>query len=633
MNTNLFNIPDGLLNAVNTILETTKKLNRGTLKEYGGDSSTTNSPGTGSSEPPVTGGYGATNNHVPILKKKKNINKIQIKKGPPSVLPNGNKGPLNQTNEEIIDEEHIAPSVLNKGNNTARLYKIAHNHGYDRTASQGRNHFLTHESNKYDVKISHEGWQHRDRATGKVKTGVKAMGLYKHLAAIHGAMKVRPTEFKADKVNFNNKGQNFKEDIDWKKTLGKGTPKLCSNCDKGMHNQYCSGFCGCDCQQKLKKQFCQPKPENSKEEYNMKSFSGFVTDIYEEDLDEVKKPAMPIKSHPYHTKQDNELHYIMKDAHEAMVAGKGVLKPHEEGKYADQLNDAATVLGYRRNGGKRVEVKEETDLEEDKVAVCSVYDKKIFHPVYLCKGATGIRRERKVNDDIHPKHLDNKGIPSSKARIEETELKEAFGTKKAVKERNLSSFNDLNWRPSEKSKKQDLHYCDNCNKGMHKQDCSGGACDCACQDEMLPKPKERLGLHDIKLKEESNMKSFKGFITELEEEIKLEEGRGRPRLNPNDPKWASDEHSGEETNKHIHRQMQIASERKPGEPHHEVAFKGFKTSSGNFVKGITNPVAPHIAQSWLDKHDSLPSHKRLEFYKYSEQSHGHVLRALNKASV
>ena len=633
MNTNLFNIPDGLLNAVNTILETTKKLNRDTLKEYGGDSSTTNSPGTGSSEPPVTGGYGATNNHVPILKKKKNINKIQIRKGPPSVLPNGNKGPLNQTNEDIFDEEkmvgdwkvnkifpkamwkctnygngdcgkegthtvsvertyipkgkrkektdrqewplcdehmdkyglreeHMAPSVLNKGNNTARLYKIAHNHGYNRTASQGRNHFLTHESNKYDVKISHEGWQHRNRATGKVKTGVKAMGLYKHLTAIHGAVKVRPTGMQADKFKFNHKGQDFKEDIDWKKTLGKGTPKLCSNCDKGMHNQYCSGFCGCDCQQKLKKQFCQPKLENSKEEHNMKSFSGFVTDIYEEDLDEVKKPAMPIKGHPYHTKQDNELHYIMKDSHEAMVAGKGVLKPHEEGKYADQLNDAATVLGYRRNGGKRVEVKEETELEE------------------------------------------------------------AFGTKKAVKERNLSSFNDLNWRPLEKSKKQDLHYCDNCNKGMHKQSCSGGACDCECQDEMLPKSKERLGLHDIKLKEESNMKSFKGFVTELEEAIELEEGRGRPRLNPNDVKWKGHEND-DESNTNIHRQLSMASEVKEGHPHHEITFKN----------GLTHVIEPNLAKEWLTKHNSLKGEGKLAMQKFTEKGHGHFLRSINKASL
>lgn len=63
--------------------------------------------------------------------------------------------------------------------------------------------------------------------------------------------------------------------------------------------------------------------------------------------------AMPLKGHPYHHKTDAELHYIIKDAGEAekAVGTHNVTATH---KYADQQNDAATVLGYRQRGGKQL---------------------------------------------------------------------------------------------------------------------------------------------------------------------------------------------------------------------------------------------------------------------------------------
>ncbi len=62
-------------------------------------------------------------------------------------------------------------------------------------------------------------------------------------------------------------------------------------------------------------------------------------------------PAMPIPGHPYHTKTNDELRYIAKDASEAAQNMRGV-SPQAEGKYLDQVNDASTVLGYRARGGK-----------------------------------------------------------------------------------------------------------------------------------------------------------------------------------------------------------------------------------------------------------------------------------------
>lgn len=65
----------------------------------------------------------------------------------------------------------------------------------------------------------------------------------------------------------------------------------------------------------------------------------------------------PLEGHPYHNKSDAELRYIIKDAGEAARASRGLSsynpnsgkREDTEGKYADQVNDASTVLAYRRS--------------------------------------------------------------------------------------------------------------------------------------------------------------------------------------------------------------------------------------------------------------------------------------------
>ena len=71
-------------------------------------------------------------------------------------------------------------------------------------------------------------------------------------------------------------------------------------------------------------------------------------------IDHRKHRGMPVKGHDYHYKNGDELRYIIKDAGEAAEAMRG----HDEtaeAKYLDQINDAATILGYRQKGGKRLE--------------------------------------------------------------------------------------------------------------------------------------------------------------------------------------------------------------------------------------------------------------------------------------
>lgn len=62
-------------------------------------------------------------------------------------------------------------------------------------------------------------------------------------------------------------------------------------------------------------------------------------------------PRRPIPDHPFHSKSDVELRYIQKDAHEAGRNAQEMGDQRGINKYADQVNDASTVLGYRRAGG------------------------------------------------------------------------------------------------------------------------------------------------------------------------------------------------------------------------------------------------------------------------------------------
>lgn len=67
--------------------------------------------------------------------------------------------------------------------------------------------------------------------------------------------------------------------------------------------------------------------------------------------DSYDKKGMPIADHPYHEKTSNSLHFIMRDAHEAATNAHAMGDSKGEGKYLDQINDAATVLNYRRSNG------------------------------------------------------------------------------------------------------------------------------------------------------------------------------------------------------------------------------------------------------------------------------------------
>ena len=58
-----------------------------------------------------------------------------------------------------------------------------------------------------------------------------------------------------------------------------------------------------------------------------------------------------LDGHDYHKKPDHHLRHIMKDAGEAAKNAQGMGDSKGEGKYRDQVNDAATVLHFRKQNG------------------------------------------------------------------------------------------------------------------------------------------------------------------------------------------------------------------------------------------------------------------------------------------
>lgn len=72
----------------------------------------------------------------------------------------------------------------------------------------------------------------------------------------------------------------------------------------------------------------------------------------------------PLSDHAYHKKTNAELEFIVKDAGEAAKAMQGH-NPAAEAKYLDQVNDATTVLAYRKQHGMPDWYKEKYNLKED----------------------------------------------------------------------------------------------------------------------------------------------------------------------------------------------------------------------------------------------------------------------------
>jgi hypothetical protein len=95
----------------------------------------------------------------------------------------------------------------------------------------------------------------------------------------------------------------------------------------------------------------------------------------------------PLEGHDYHKKSHAELSGIIKDAGEAKQNAREMGHEKNENKYADQVNDAATVLHWRKQNGtpgwyqkkyghtKNEEVEIQEDMGEPDIKVRSTYTK------------------------------------------------------------------------------------------------------------------------------------------------------------------------------------------------------------------------------------------------------------------
>lgn len=72
--------------------------------------------------------------------------------------------------------------------------------------------------------------------------------------------------------------------------------------------------------------------------------------------------SIPLEGHAFHAKTDDQLHYICKDAGEAARNMRG-FDYAAECKYLDQVNDACTILYYRRRGDLAIEAPHDESLD------------------------------------------------------------------------------------------------------------------------------------------------------------------------------------------------------------------------------------------------------------------------------
>lgn len=77
--------------------------------------------------------------------------------------------------------------------------------------------------------------------------------------------------------------------------------------------------------------------------------ANFARNMREETINE----AMPLKGHPYHYHSNDMLHHIIKDAGEASHHHDQMHGAMKYNKYADQVNDAASILHYRLKYNKQ----------------------------------------------------------------------------------------------------------------------------------------------------------------------------------------------------------------------------------------------------------------------------------------
>jgi len=100
-------------------------------------------------------------------------------------------------------------------------------------------------------------------------------------------------------------------------------------------------------------------PNVKKQDRQAKKFTAYAAKKEDVELDEAGRPrgAAHIENTRFWDLKDKELHYIIKDAGQAVQANPTSKKATQgPGNWSDQINDAATVLYYRKKKKIKVEI-------------------------------------------------------------------------------------------------------------------------------------------------------------------------------------------------------------------------------------------------------------------------------------
>jgi len=163
-------------------------------------------------------------------------------------------------------------------------------------------------------------------------------------------------------------------------------------------------------------------PNVKKQDRQAKKFAGYAAKKEGVELDEAGRPrgAAHIENTRFWDLKDKELHYIIKDAGKAIQANPTAKKATQgPGNWSDQVNDAATVLYYRKKKKIKVEA---------------------FEGPFAAPGSGSIARPRKGKDSGFEKSIEDQMAAARKENLafQENEWDQMW--KNAAKSRPKMSF-------------------------------------------------------------------------------------------------------------------------------------------------------------------------------------------------
>jgi hypothetical protein len=196
-------------------------------------------------------------------------------------------------------------------------------------------------------------------------------------------------------------------------------------------------------QKKDREEFEKNYPEYASNKKN-ETMMGKLANSYEPDGDLIEnynRSQMPLKGHEYHSKSDEALRYIMKDAGEAAKAMKNH-SPSSESKYLDQVNDAATVLHYRKKHNLLGTVKDKrhTSHNVKEEMTEEQFNEHVSNAAMMVKGIFN-KHKKKMSEETYDHEKDDKGgKPTGKQpKLEKNDGKEENAGEKKPSARSILS--------------------------------------------------------------------------------------------------------------------------------------------------------------------------------------------------